>query len=82
MGTKNKTVEIWGEGFAVTGNSAPACKIEEYEAENFDDAMQQHIKQNPKIQIDIRKDKDGLNIYTNWGCRYYDNEADARKTFG
>lgn len=70
-------IELWMEGFATSGERSGADKIGEYIAENFDDAIRQYMKENPNVEID----KFGTR-YSNWGMRIFDNEADARKSFG
>ena len=71
-----KIFEIWVEGYAVTGNSAGASLLGKYEAETWNEAVKSYMKDNPG-RIDVRGDG-----YTDWGCRLFDNEADARKAFG
>lgn len=86
-----KTIEIWMEGFMATGQSGTAQKIGEYEAVDFDDAIRQHQEKNPNHGIDkytresFFTDEDYENRRSNykiWGCALFDNEADARKSFG
>lgn len=73
-------IEIWSEGFAVTGQSAPAELLGIEEADNFDQAVEQYMEKHPK-RIDVRE-HNGKKIYTDWGCLLFDNESDARKSFG
>ncbi len=72
-----KTYQVWLEGFAVTGQQQDAQFIGEIEAETFNQAIQNLLKQ---------KDWDtsylNLDSQTYYGCRFFDNEADARKAFG
>lgn len=65
--------EIWREGYRVTGNEATAEKVGEEEAETFAEAC--------------AKLYEGIDTFnsvrlTDWGCRLFDNENDARKNFG
>jgi hypothetical protein len=65
--------EIWMEGFAATGESAGASSHGEVEAPTFREACVARFK--------------GDNLFeekslTYWGCRLFDNEADARQGFG
>ena len=66
-----KTFKIWSEGYSITGNSSEAMFHGEIDAENFEDAC-------AKLLGD-KLDKNRLSI---WGCRLFDNELDARKSFG
>lgn len=65
--------EVWVEGYAATGNNAAARKIGDVEADNFRDACEKLCGQG---QVPAYN---GVSI---WGCRLFDNEADARREFG
>ena len=65
--------KIWMEGYECTGNRSTASFKGEYEAETFKDACDLAFKDD--------KYYDGKKL-SYWGCRLYDNEIDARKTFG
>ena len=75
-----KNIELWQEGFATNGERSEACKIGEYIAENFDDAINQYMVEKPNIKID--KYSSGSGNYSNWGMRIFDNETEARASFG
>lgn len=85
-----KEFEIWAEGFAASGQFGQAQLLGKETARTFDEAMQQYMKKNPnRIRVSERygeKGADGkmpvIKTYTDWGCRLFDNEADARKSFG
>ncbi len=77
-----KKFEIWEEGYLATGmggTPSRAHKIGEVSAETFQQAcntlcspawwQSKHGNYNP----------DRLTV---WGCRLFDNETDARKSFG
>ena len=72
-----KTFEIWSEGFAVTGNSAIAGFEGNYEGEDFVSACKAMVLAKG---WDNRLYSAESNSF--WGCRFFDNEADARKSFG
>ena len=72
---ETKVYQIWMEGFAITGNSSKATLLGEMEAESFQQACDKYIEENPEY----KKLYSGKSI---WGCRLFDNEADARKSFG
>ena len=68
--------EIWVEGFAITGNNAQASLLAKQKGKSWVDAVSRYMEKNPeRIRIDERG-------FTVWGCRLFDNEADARKSFG
>lgn len=85
-----KLFEIWVEGYAATGDSGTARKLGEYEAESFDGAVAMFEAENPTTKVDhygpgsYRPGTDMSKVpkYGIWACRFYDNEADARKSFG
>lgn len=72
-----KEFEVWLEGYAATGERGTAQYLGKQKATSFKEAC---------IQALIDKDWD-LSIYdenTNsyWACKFYDNEEEARKSFG
>ena len=68
-----KEYEIWSEGYAATGESAPAHLHGKQEAESFFEACLIFFKGSYLFNVDRM---------TYWGCRLFDNETDARKSFG
>ena len=70
---KQLEFEIWSEGFNITGNSGKATLHGTIEAKNFKDSCNKFFKNADSY------DPEDL---TYWGCRLYDNETDARRTFG
>jgi hypothetical protein len=86
-----KTFEIWMEGYSVTGESGTAQKIGEGTGETFDDAVRDYMSKNINHGIaengrgryssdeGYTKRKSNWNI---WACSLFDNEIDARKSFG
>jgi hypothetical protein len=67
---------VWVEGFAVTGQQGHAQLCGTALAKTFKQACDLVMSQPP--WKDNYDPKDG----THWGCRLFDNEADARKKFG
>jgi len=71
--------EIWSEGFSVIEEHASARFEGVFEGETFMDAYLDMVKQqygaNPPDYVK-------LNEPVIWGCRCFDNEIDARKSFG
>ena len=65
--------EIWGEGYAATGQSAGAYFFGKQEAKTFQEAC----------DIFFKDDKyyDSKHL-SHWSCHLFDNEKDARKNFG
>ena len=74
-----RNFEIWMEGYAATGERAEASRIGNYTAETFDEAVLLYMKDNPNT---VEFDRFGKGKHSIWACRLYDNEIDARKSFG
>ncbi len=75
-----KTWEVWSEGYSATGDRGYAQLEGTAEAETFSEACR-------IVCVDSGKWKEqpggfdavGLTV---WGCRLFDNESDARWSFG
>ena len=72
-----KNYEVWDEGFATNGNQSTAVYLGVYKAETFVNACRIAIMANDWDMNYF----DEKNI-SYWGCKFYDNEKDARKNFG
>lgn len=65
--------EVWCEGFAATGESAPARKMGEIDAATFQEACDYILSGDPYYNP---------TTLTHWGCRLFPDETSARKAFG
>ena len=79
-GEAMKTWEVWSEGYRATGESAGANLEGKVEAETWPEACR-------KACVDSGRWKEQPGGFdakrlTVWGCRLFDNEADARRSFG
>lgn len=74
--------EVWSEGYMATGEQGIATFRGKAEAETFNEACIKVV--GDKLDKDSQGDYIyGLgNKYSIWGCRLFDNETDARKSFG
>lgn len=70
-------IQIWSEGFSVTGQQSGAILLWEGLAKDFEDAVSKYREANPTSEI-----RTADNGYYIWGCELFDNEQDARKSFG
>ena len=70
---KEKSFDIWSEGFAITGGSSGAHYHGTTSASSFKEACDKYFKG------DSLYDSERM---TYWGCRLFDNSSDARKSFG
>lgn len=76
---KTKTFEIWTEGFAVTGQSSRAIFHGKFKGETFKDAV---IAFKETVTDKHSRDCIDTDKLVFWGCRFFDNEVEARKLFG
>lgn len=74
------TFNLWMEGYKANGNSSEAHYLGTFEAASFEEACD---KWADTLDVDSKRDYHRNNnsaVY--WGCRIFDNESDARKSFG
>lgn len=71
--------EIWVEGHAIGGDRGKAQRIGniKYGSPTFEMACRLALEKNGWEMKFYNKENN-----TYWGCRFFDNEADARKSFG
>ncbi len=79
----NKTIsskyDIWAEGYACTGERAGASCLGHSKGTSFLEACRNMAE----INLDFKKYYDERNgAPCHWGCRLFDNQADAIKSFG
>lgn len=81
--------EIWIEGYAATGEHSTASYIGKGFGETFEEAVINFRYPDDGEPINLDKDEnqpDGFRRYggrlCSWACGYFDNESDARKSFG
>lgn len=77
-----KKYSLWNEGYAVTGEFATATYLGEFEGDSFNEACDNWAK--TLDEESIKCYKPGTDEYrpSYWACRIFDNEIDARKSFG
>ena len=68
--------EIWYEGYNATGNRSGTSYLDKTKGTSFKNACQNFFVE-----------RSDLNYFDNhtltyWGCRLYDNEIEARRSFG
>lgn len=72
--------QVWTEGYAASGEHANAVYHGECLAMSFEEACEKLIKgldRNSDGTLRLMGGKPAI-----WGCRCFDNEGDARKSFG
>lgn len=67
--------QIWMEGCRMNGGGFNANYVGSAVGDNFREAVLNWFKYHPSSSFDSRQ-------LTEWGCRLYSNEMDARKSFG
>lgn len=71
--------DIWMEGYAATGEHGTATFLGAFEAKSFLEAVDKWKCSGASMTKYLTINN---NIPYVWGCRLYDNETDARKSFG
>ena len=73
------TIQLWSEGYSATGQSAGASFHGEFECDTLQKAVKLY---RDSLTDKYSRDCIDLDNLTNWACRFFDNESDARKSFG
>ena len=73
------TYEVWTEGYVVTGGSSGAVFHGAWKGVDFKDAVKNYAE---SVEDPYARSTIDLDRMTFWGCKFFDNEADARKSFG
>ena len=71
--------EVWAEGYRASGDSADARLLGRVEAETFADACDTLCTPAEWQKQNGNYDRQRGTV---WGCRLFNNEADARRAFG
>ena len=71
--------EIWAEGYRASGDSAGARLLGRVEAETFAEACDKLCSPAEWQKQNGNYDRQRGTV---WGCRLFNNEADARRAFG
>ena len=74
---EEKEFDIWVEGYRATGESQTAQYFGKQKGFSLADACRRYAESHPSDASFWNKD---FTAY--WACRVFDNEADARKSFG
>jgi hypothetical protein len=75
--------QVWIEGYAATGEHGGAQQLvtpdgkTEWEGETFKEVVKNALKE---LEWSMGYYDEEKNTY--WGCRFFDNEIEARKSFG
>ena len=77
-----KTYDVYIEGYCDNGNRASSKYLGQYTGRTFADAarkacVDRYGEESTKVYFTIR----GV-VPAFWGCRLYDNHADAARSFG
>jgi len=77
--TYSEGFEVWTEGYSVTGNSSKANFHGRFKGETFRDAV---IAFKESVTDEYSRKCIDVDRMTFWGCRFFDNQAEASKSFG
>ena len=78
-GRQHVKISLWSEGFESTGQTGGAMFHGVFTAVDLRDAVKQFRE---TITDDRSKKCVDVDRLTFWGCRFFDNEVDARRNFG
>lgn len=70
-------MQIWSEGYVATGEHGTAVCHGDVAAPTLQDACDKLAAQDPSFRAHYDRGR-----MTFWGCRLFDNEADARRSYG
>lgn len=71
---------LWEEGYSITGNSSTASYLGVFEGKTFNEACDNWSK--TIKQPEHYKAGNDVHRPSYWACKIFDNEIDARKSFG
>lgn len=83
--TGKKLWEVWVEGYAATEESGKAMRLTRknedtlWEGDTFSEACREAMR---CLNYDMSDHLYNAERNTYWACRFYDNEVEARKSFG
>jgi hypothetical protein len=72
-----KEFYIWAEGYRATGQSSGAICLGTAKGVTFQDACKRKASEDARFNSYFNEEH-----LSYWGCRLFDNESDARRTFG
>ena len=76
---ESKWFAIWSEGYRATGESGKAILHGNWQGTDFKDAVKNMLAEWNQDEVKKYYNEEE-NTY--WGCRFFDNEKDARASFG
>lgn len=71
---------VWVEGLKATGQSSDANFCGFWPGETFVDACRNYANSLPAEEANLFEVRNGKPTF--WACKFFDNETDARKSFG
>lgn len=74
---KARKYTIWSEGFCVMEGHSKAILHGEAEGNSFKEACMNYAKTDKEFEFYFDPDR-----MTYWGCKLFDNEIEARRSFG
>lgn len=75
--TDLRLITIWSEGYAATGERGHAQVIGTAMGHDFKEAVETYAREHPSFARYYDRKR-----MTHWGRRLFDNETDARRSFG
>lgn len=75
-------IEVWCEGYQTNGEVDRAKRLIAGEFDSFDDAVRAWVSSSAAHAPYVTKGNDETGHWRYWGCKLFNNEADARRAFG
>jgi hypothetical protein len=72
-----QSFQIWSEGYSATGQSSGAINFGSESGKTFQEACDKFFAKDPRHRGYYNSES-----LTYWACKLYDNESDARRSFG
>ncbi len=79
-----KKFTLWTEGYMATGEQGRAFLLGAYPVETIDEAVELYLQENPDMRkyLAIHNEPNARSKYSLWACRLFNNEEDAKKSYG
>lgn len=77
-----KRISVWKQGYDATGSHCPAQHLFDATGKDLNDVVKTFVDGIVDDSKSFWRYNTERSFWTHWGCRLFDNEADARKAYG
>lgn len=82
MEPPEKRITVWKEGYDASGNHCSAQHLFDANGPDLNSVIEKFVNGITDSSRDYWRFDVEQSLWRHWGCRTFDNEADARKTYG